>query len=290
MSDPTVHNQRAAAFRALHVAGTPLLLANAWDAVTARVVEQAGAAAVATSSAAVANALGWSDGGALPRDEMVAAVRRIARVIALPLSADIEAGYGSTPEAVADTAEQVLDAGAVGINLEDGSDPPELLAAKIGAARARARQRGLDLFINARTDVYLRGLAAGDAAVEETLRRLRLYRQAGADGAFVPVLVDPAQIRTIVAACEMPLNVMVVPGLADVATLAAAGVARISLGGGAFLASLSLVGRVVEELLGRGTYAVMHESTAMTHRQANGLFAPTRQPGSAGVSPAAGKR
>jgi 2-methylisocitrate lyase-like PEP mutase family enzyme len=274
--DRNDHHRRAAAFRALHVAGTPLRLANAWDAVTARVVEQAGAAAVGTSSAAVANVLGYADGGALPRDEMVAAVHRIARVIALPLSADIEAGYGATPEAVADTVELVLDAGAVGINLEDGSDPPELLAAKIGAARAHAQQRGLDLFINARTDVYLRGLASGEGAVEETLRRLRLYRDAGADGAFVPLLIDLAQIRTIAAACEMPLNVMVVPGLADVATLAAAGVARVSLGGGAFLASLSLTRRIADELLREGTYGTVGEHTTISHREANGFFTAAR--------------
>lgn len=276
MPDTASHNQRCTTFRALHIAGTPLLLANAWDAATARVVEQAGASAVATSSAAVANVLGYADGGALPRDEMVAAVRRIARVIARPLSADIEAGYGATPEAVADTVELVLDAGAVGINLEDGSDPPELLAAKIRAARARAQQRGLDLFINARTDVYLRGLASGERAAEETLRRLQLYRDAGADGAFVPLLVELAQIRAIGAACAMPLNVMVVPGLADVATLAAAGVARISLGGGAFLASLSLTRRIAEELLQKGTYGTVGENTTISHREANGLFVVTR--------------
>ncbi|MEO8605472.1 MAG: isocitrate lyase/phosphoenolpyruvate mutase family protein [bacterium] len=272
MTETAHHNEQASEFRALHIPGTPLRLANVWDAASARIVEEAGAAALATSSAAVANVLGYADGEALPPDELVAALRRIAAVIRVPLSVDAEAGYGATPNAAADSVERLVDAGAIGINLEDGSEPATLLADKITAIRARAVARGRDVFINARTDVFLRGLVADEAAVDETLQRLRLYREAGADGAFVPGLVDVPRIRAIVAANVMPLNVLVLPGIADVADLAAAGVARISLGSGIFRTGMTVVQRVAEEFLRDGTYRALDAEGSLTHRQVNALF------------------
>jgi len=276
MSDTAARNQQAARFRALHVPGQPLLLANVWDAATARIVEQAGAVALATSSAAVANALGYPDGNALPAAEQIAATARIAAVIGIPLSVDAEAGYSDAPAEAAQTVGRLLEVGAVGINLEDGAAPPALLAEKIRAIRTHAARIGRDVFINARTDVFLRGLVADAEAVEETLRRLALYRDAGADGGFVPGLVNLERLSSIATASAMPLNAMVVPGIADVAALAAAGVARISLGGGAFLACLSLARRIAEELLRGGTYTAMGEASAISHREANGLFAARR--------------
>jgi 2-methylisocitrate lyase-like PEP mutase family enzyme len=271
--DANAHNQQAARFRALHVSGRPLLLANAWDAITARVIEDAGAAAIATSSAAVANALGYPDGNALPADDAVAAAARIAGCVRIPLSVDAEAGYSDDPTEVAALVGALLDAGAVGINLEDGSAPPELLARKIRAVREMATARGRDLFINARTDVFLRGLVADADGLDETLRRLELYRAAGADGGFVPLLADLERIAKLTATCPLPINLLFVPALAPVAELAAAGVARVSLGGGLFLASISLVQRAAQEFLAGGTYDTLRSSIALSHKQANGLLA-----------------
>lgn len=271
--DADARNQQAARFRALHVPGTPLLLANAWDAITARLIEDAGAKAIATSSAAVANALGYPDGNALPADEAVAAAARIAGCIRVPLSVDAEAGYSDDPAEVAALVGALLDAGAVGINLEDGGAPPELLARKIRAVREMAAARGRDLFINARTDVFLRGLVPDEQGLDETLRRLELYRAAGADGGFVPLLADLERVAKLTAACSLPINLLFVPALAPVADLAAAGVARISLGGGLFLATASLVQRAAREFLTGGTYDTLRGAITLSHKQANSLFA-----------------
>jgi 2-methylisocitrate lyase-like PEP mutase family enzyme len=271
--DATARNDQAARFRALHLPGTPLLLANAWDAITARIIEDAGATAIATSSAAVANALGYPDGNALPADDAVAAAARIAGCVRIPLTVDAEAGYSDDPAAVAAMVGALLDAGAAGINLEDGGAPPELLARKIRAVREMAAARGRDLFINARTDVFLRGLVPDDQGLDETLRRLELYRAAGADGGFVPLLTDLERIAKLTRACPLPINLLFVPALAPVADLAAAGVARVSLGGGLFLASISLVQRAAKEFLAGGTYAALRASITLSHKQANGLFA-----------------
>ncbi|MDX2165662.1 MAG: isocitrate lyase/phosphoenolpyruvate mutase family protein [Deltaproteobacteria bacterium] len=267
-------NDQAARFRALHVPGTPLLLANAWDATSARIVEAAGAAAIATSSGAVANALGYPDGDALPPAEAIAATRRIAACLRVPLSVDAEGGYSDNPSAVAELVLALLDAGAVGINIEDGAAPPELLAEKIRAVRGAAAARGRDLFINARTDVFLRRLTPADQAHGETLRRLELYRAAGADGGFVPYLTDLEQLAAVTAASPLPINVLFTPSIAPVATLAAAGVARISLGSALCRASLTLVDHAAREFLHAGTYDGLGGASALTHQQVNQLFAP----------------
>ncbi|HZH44696.1 MAG TPA: isocitrate lyase/phosphoenolpyruvate mutase family protein [Lysobacter sp.] len=217
-----------ARFVELHRTDRPLLLANAWDAASARLLQDAGAPAVATSSAAVAWSRGYADGGALPREELLSSLAGIVRVTQVPVTADIEDGYGDDPVQVAALVADVAVAGAVGINLEDGGGDPALLAAKIRAIRARLG--GTPLFVNARTDVYLRGLAEGEAAVRETIARLRIYRDAGADGGFVPGLVDAAHARAVADAVDLRINVMARPGLAPIADLAAAGVCRISVG------------------------------------------------------------
>ena len=160
-------------FVALHQGPSPLLLANAWDAASARLWQEAGAKAIATTSAAVAWARGYADGGALPREVLLDSLRDVVRVTSVPVTADVEDGYGDDPESVASFIAEVAATGAVGINLEDGGAAPEQLAAKIRAIRARLS--GTPLFINARTDVYLRGMATGDAAIAMTIERLRLY-------------------------------------------------------------------------------------------------------------------
>jgi len=185
----------ATAFHALHAGPEVLILPNAWDAASAALMAAAGAKAVATSSAAVAWAQGFPDGDALPVSRLIAVTRDVVRVTNLPVTADIEGGYTDDLASLAETIRQVVGAGAVGINLEDGLRDPGVHARKIAAARAAAEAEGVALYINARTDIYLRDLAQGEAALPETLRRAALYLEAGASGIFTPGPADEAVSR-----------------------------------------------------------------------------------------------
>jgi len=216
-------------FHALHQEGI-LLLANCWDGGTARIAALAGAKALATSSAAVAWGHGYADGSQLPTSLLLETVRDIVRASALPLTVDIEDGYSSDPEVVGQFVGQLAQAGVVGINIEDGGDTPELLARKIRAARAAAKTAGIDLFINARCDVYLRGLAEPGARVAEMLRRAALYQEAGASGLFAPGVTDEGEIAALAKGTTMPLNVLARTKLAAPARLAELGVRRLSAG------------------------------------------------------------
>ncbi|MDF1504609.1 isocitrate lyase/phosphoenolpyruvate mutase family protein [Roseisolibacter sp. H3M3-2] len=269
----------AARFRALHAPGAhrPLVLVNAWDAMTARLVEAAGAPALATTSAGVAWALGRPDGQAVTREAMLDAVRLIAGAVRIPVTADVESGYGSgTPQDAAATARGVLDAGAVGLNLEDapGKDgavvvDAEYHAERIAAMRAAA---GPALFINARTDAILRKVGADDAArFDEAVRRARLYVEAGADGIFVPGATDAELIRRLAAAVGAPLNVIGGPGVPTIPELGALGVARVSVGPGLARAVMAHVRRAAAELLGAGTYGEIGDQVPSP--EANALFA-----------------
>ncbi len=260
----------AARFRALHTRGL-LRLANAWDAGTARLIEHLGAPAVATTSAGLAWAQGYPDGDALDVDALLHAVAGIARVIEVPLTVDVEGGYADHPDTVAGIVLRVAHAGAAGINLEDGAGDPAALAAKIRAIRQTCIAQGVDVFINARTDVYLRGLAEDGMRVDETLRRAAAYREAGADGLFVPGLVDADAIRAIAADCSLPLNVMLRPQLQDLAALEALGVRRVSTGSA--LAE-SMYGRLATQV---GTFlrddrTALPDPQAMGYGAVNGLF------------------
>ncbi len=248
-------------FRELHRSGSVLVLPNAWDAASARLVELAGAAAVATSSAAVAWAHGRADGEKLDTATVLAAVREIVRVVRVPVSVDLEAGYSAEPAGIATLIGAILDAGAVGINLEDGGGDPELLARKIAVAKQAAERAGRDLFVNARTDVYLRNLASGDAAVAESVRRARIYRDAGADGIFVPGVVEPQAIAAIADGTELPLNVMSRPTLPPVTELARLGVRRLSVGCALAQMALAKVRKATRELLDHGSYAALYEDS-----------------------------
>jgi 2-methylisocitrate lyase-like PEP mutase family enzyme len=228
--------------------------------MSARIVEGAGASAVATTSAGLAWAWGAADGDRLDRDGALGAVGRIAAVVRVPVSADIESGYAQDAQGVADTIRAVLAAGAVGVNIEDalydGPDggaplrPIAEQAERIAAARAAADTAGVPLYVNARIDTYLRG--AGK--IEETLERAAAFLAAGADGVFVPGAVDPVTVKTLVGGIEGPLNIMVGPGAPSVAELAALGVARISAGSGMAQAAHAVVRRAARELLDAGTY------------------------------------
>jgi 2-methylisocitrate lyase-like PEP mutase family enzyme len=220
---------KAEAFGALHHTGDILILPNAWDAASAAVMADAGAKAVATSSAAVAWSHGYPDGDALPLPLLLATVSAVARAAGdVPVTADIEGGYTDDLSQLAETIRAVIGAGAVGINLEDGARDPELHARKIEAARKAADAAGVNLFINARTDVYLKGLAEGHAAYVETTRRAERYHGAGASGVFVPGPSDADLIGRLADEIKLPLNIMLLPGLAKAEQLQALGVRRVS--------------------------------------------------------------
>ncbi|MGW1536031.1 isocitrate lyase/PEP mutase family protein [Streptomyces aureus] len=261
MTDTERLRASALALRALHVPGRPLVLANAWDAVSARIVEEAGAPAVATTSAGLAWAQGVADGDRLERDDALAAVARITAVVRVPVSADIENGYASDAAGVGDTVRAVLAAGAVGVNLEDalygeGAGPLRPVAEqaeRVAGARAAADAAGVPLFVNARIDTFLRG-AGG---VEETLERAAAFLAAGADGVFVPGVTDPTTVKALVEGIDGPLNVLVGPGAPSVGELAALGVARISAGSSIAAAAHGLVRRAARELLDTGTYETL---------------------------------
>lgn len=242
---------RAAEFHRLHAEGV-LVLPNAWDVASARLVERAGAAAVATTSGGVAWSLGTPDGDRLPLDLLAGAVRRIAAAVAVPVTADVESGGAD----VGETVRAVLDAGAVGINLEDGGRPAAEHAERVAAARAAADDAGVRLFVNARTDVYLRGLGDPAGRLAETVRRGAAYAAAGADGVFVPGVLDPEVLRTLAAELPCPLNVLAGPGDPPVAELAALGVRRVSVGTSLAEAAYGAVARAAADLLSTGTFAV----------------------------------
>ncbi|MGV9887917.1 isocitrate lyase/PEP mutase family protein [Streptomyces sp. NPDC003395] len=258
--NPALRDQ-ALAFRSLHVPGRPLVLPNAWDTTSARIVEDAGAAAVATTSAGLAWALGAADGDRLDRDRALDAVARIAGAVRVPVTADIESGYAADAAGVGDTIRRVIAAGAVGVNIEDalygsGEDalrPVAEQAERLAAAREAADAVGVPLFVNARIDTFLRG-AGG---VDLTLERAAVFLAAGADGIFVPGVVDPVAVKALAEGIDAPLNVMAGPGAPSVAELAALGVARVSIGSGIAQAAHAVVRRAAQELLGEGTYGAL---------------------------------
>lgn len=244
----------AAAFAAMHTSANPLALPNAWDVASARIVEAAGAPAVATTSAGVAWSLGSPDGDALARDRALDLIARVAAAVSVPVTADIESGFGEDPAAVAETVTGVLAAGAVGINIEDGTRAPAEYAERVAAARSAAEAAGVPLYINARVDTYLRGLGDPATRLDETLARAAAYLRAGATGIFVPGVTDPATVAELAKGIDAPLNILVGPGAPSVAELGALGVARVSLGSWVAEAAYAVVRRATEELVSGGTY------------------------------------
>lgn len=263
----------AAELRRLHTGPTLLILPNAWDAGTARLIERAGASAIATTSAGVAWAHGYPDGNALPTPLLLATVSEIARVITVPLTVDIEAGYSDQPKDVETIVAAVIDAGGVGINLEDGDDAPDLLCAKIERARRAAASRGVELFINARTDVYLHALVPPERAVEETLARGARYRGAGADGLFVPGIVDRAEIQSVVTGAQLPVNVLARPGLPAADELRALGVRRLSAGSGVTQAVYGQTALLAAAFLETGRSETLAVEGTLAYPKMNAIFA-----------------
>jgi len=270
-------SEKAGLFRRLHEK-RPLVLPNAWDAGSARLIEAAGAPAVATTSAGVSWAHGRGDGQKLRREEMVQAIRYVVQAVSVPVTADVEGGYGAgSPRDVAETVRAVIAAGAVGINLEDSPGTggqallaPERQADRIRAAREAAREAGVDLVINARTDVYLFQVGAPETRFDAVVQRARLYRAAGADCVFVPGVIDADTIAALVGGVGGLLNVMAMPGAPSTSRLGELGVARVSMGPSIAQVALCAARRAVLELLEKGTYGSAED--ALPFSEANGLF------------------
>jgi 2-methylisocitrate lyase-like PEP mutase family enzyme len=265
----TLDNQ----FHQLHHEGL-LILTNVADAAGARLVEQLGSKAIATSSAAVAWVHGYPDGNTLPLERLVSTVESIARVISVPLTVDIEAGYSDDLARVADVIDAVIAAGAVGINIEDGASPPELLARKIEIARQVARRRDVKLFINARTDVYLKGLVPAEDRVAETLKRAALYQAAGADGLFAAGVSAEYEIAALCQGTTLPVNVLGLPGLPSPDELKALGVRRLSAGSGIAEFLYGAMAGLAKSFLQTGKFDSSHLK-ALTYGEVNALLKPS---------------
>jgi 2-methylisocitrate lyase-like PEP mutase family enzyme len=268
MSDIEEQKAQALAFRAMHHGPKILLLPNIWDVAGARTLEEAGFAAMATTSAGIAFTLGYPDGQKISREEMLAWVARIVLAVKVPVTADVEAGYGNRPEDAGDTARGVIEVGAVGMNLEDGTDIPGRLVElplqleKIRAVREAALKSGVPLVLNARTDVYLEQVGAPETRYDQTVRRLLAYREAGADCVFVPGVRDAETISRLVRDGQCPLNILAGPGSLPIPELEKLGVARVSLGSAPMRATLGLVRRMAEELKSTGTYGTLEGGPA----------------------------
>lgn len=266
-------SQMADALLALHHGHEILLLPNVWDCASARLVERAGFPAIATSSAAVASSLGYADGQQIPRQEMLAAVKRICGCVELPVTADLEAGYGDTTG----TARDLIEAGAVGLNLEDLEGSSQHLVdlpaqvEKIRTLRSVGASMGIHIVINARTDVYLAQIGDPASRFAHACERLQAYAAAGADCLFIPGIKDEDLIRAFVEQLKFPINILAGAGSPTVQQLQHLGVARVSVGSGLGRATLGLIDRILRELKQEGSYGLM-TAGAMPYDEVNSLF------------------
>jgi len=265
-------------FLALHDRRKILVLPNAWDAASARIFEEAGFPAIGTSSAGIAFALGYPDGQRISRSEMLDVVRRIAAAVRIPVTADVEAGYGDTPEDAAQTAREVLAAGAVGMNLEDAiHDRPDSLVdlslqkEKIHAVAETCARAGVSFVLNARTDVFLAGIGPAETRLARSIERLNAYRDAGAQSLFAPGVSDRETIAQLARGVSGPLNILAVAGTLPVGELEKLGVARVSIGSGPMRASLGLLGRIARQIREEGSFSLMTDG-ALPFAEANRLF------------------
>ena len=269
--------EKARRFQELHRGPRILVIINAWDAASARVFEVAGAKAVGTGSAGIAFSHGYPDNDRIPREVILEATREIVNAVDVPVTADILTGLGATHEAVAATVKEVIAMGAVGVNVEDGTDEgPRLFdvgeqVEKIRAIAAAVKESGIPIVINARTDSYWLKLGDDAARLRTSIERANRYREAGASCLFVPAVSDREAIRTLATEIAGPLNVLTVPGCPPIPELEQLGVRRVSEGSGPMRASMGLARRIAEELLGAGTYRSFHEGS-VPYPEANKLF------------------
>jgi 2-methylisocitrate lyase-like PEP mutase family enzyme len=266
--DIETQQQYAETFRGLHRKADPLVLFNAWDVATSKAIARS-SPAVATSSAAVAAAFGFADGENVPLDELTGLVSRMTAAVSVPVSIDLEAGYGETPEAAAESVTKILRAGAIGINIEDGLSrgtrglvSPERHAAKIKAVRAATQKLGIDLFINARIDVFLLKFGSPEECLTETARRAKIYADVGADGIFVPGLTDLAMIEKIVQITPLPVNILATGGAPEISDLAGVGVRRVSLGPWPMMVAMALIGQAAAAVAANKRYGTFLQPSA----------------------------
>src|SRR3989449_1979779 len=275
--------EKAEDFRALHHGKRILVLPNGWDVPSAHVFEDAGFPAIATSSAGMLVSLGYPDGEVIVRDEFVSAVRRIARALSVPLSADVVAGFGKTTKDVLVTVKAILKTGAVGINIEDFAHttkklyPIERQIENVKAIRKLGETKGIPLVINARTDALRYAQGDEGARFEEAVRRATAYGDAGADCVYPMGLVDAASIANFVKALDFPINVMVRKGLPPISELQRLGVARVSFGPSSSYAAMGLLKRAAKEVLERGTYQNLIDG-AINFDELNSLAMPKPHP------------
>lgn len=270
--------QKAEQFRKLHHGPRLLFLPNAWDVVSARLLEECGHPAVATSSAAVAFSLGYPDGQRISRDEMLEVAGRIARAVEIPVTADLEAGYGTTVKDMVETVKAAIAAGVVGMNLEDvtGDDESSFVALPLQVEKIRAicdtaKSLGIPFVLNARTDIYLMPIGPESTRFERTVERLRAYRHAGASCLFAPCLYDRDTIAKLVKAVEAPVNILANPACPPIAELEKIGVARVSVGSGIMRATLGLVRRIGKDMLESRSCETMFAG-AIPHAELNRLM------------------
>lgn len=276
--DIHLQSKKADQLRKLHQGPRILVFPNAWDVASARIIEDLGYPAIATSSSAVAATLGYADGERITRDEMLEAVARISAAVHVPVTADMESGYGATVEDMAETARAIVSAGAVGLNLEDvvAEDARthvniNLQVEKIRSIRDASASAGASLVINARTDIYLIPIGEEATRFDRTVERLRAYRQAGADCLFAPGVKDRGAIEKLVRAVAAPLNILVMPGVPSIPELEKLGVARASLGSAPMRSALGHLRGTVRRLLETGDYSGVMEG-AIPFAEVNALF------------------
>ena len=241
-------------FYNLHHQTEPFLLANAWNAKSAQIIEKAGFDAVATSSGAIADSLGYKDGEQIPFEEMLYMVKRIKSVINIPLSVDMERGYTDDLQTLTANVQKVIDIGVAGINIEDHQGE-EIYLEKLYAISNYLQQTGQPLFVNARTDVFLQNLPN---SVETVIARANLYKAAGANGLFVTGVQDTAVIEKIVEAVDLPVNVVGVSSLSSVQLLAGCGVKRISMAGILYTASYRKINELVSAIKTENSLAKLY--------------------------------
>ena len=270
--------ERGERFKALHHGPGVLVLGSVWDAASAVVFEREGFAALGTSSAGMAYARGLPDGEAIALGDLISAVKILTEAVAVPVSVDLETGFGKSPEEIAQSCLLALEAGAVGINLEDAPTGGaaslfdiDRQCAVIRTVRQAAQAKGLSCFINARTDSYWLGLWDEPRRLKESIARGNAYLAAGADGVFVPGALERATIARLVGSIRGPINILAMPGCPDVTSLAELGVRRVSQGSGPARAMLGLARRVARELLDQGCYGSFHQG-AIPYADANRLF------------------
>jgi 2-methylisocitrate lyase-like PEP mutase family enzyme len=278
--------QKAETLRQLHHGTRILILANAWDVASARIIEDLGASAIATTSAGIAAALGYADGEKISRDEMLDMVARIADAVRVPVTADFEAGYSASVEALIESIEALVATGAVGLNFEDvigksesGQVDLATQVQKVQTIRDVSKNViGVPLVINARTDIYLVPIGPETTRFDRTVARLRAYRQAGADCVFAPGVKDAATIAELVKAVDAPLNILLVPGCPSINEMEKLGVARVSAGSGVMRSALGHARRVAQQLLRGDSHAAMLED-AVSFAEVTELMATSAKAG-----------